>query len=61
MSYLLIKIHSFTCDYPDCPNKEEPPEQSKRVAVKKLRGRGWYITADRINCPWHWPSWRDAP
>jgi hypothetical protein len=61
MGYLLIRVHSFECDHPGCVKEEEHAEPSKRDAVKLTRRWGWYITADRIYCPQHWPSYRDAP
>jgi hypothetical protein len=55
MGYLLIKIHSFECDRLGCSTQKDHSKPSKREIVKIMRREGWYITADRVYCPQHWP------
>jgi hypothetical protein len=52
MPYLLIRVHSFACDYPGCTKEEEHAEPTKEDAAKIMRGYGWQI-GKTIRCPRH--------
>ena len=56
MSYLLIRVHSFTCDYPGCTAEEEHAEPTVEAARKIITRYGWTILPRGLHyCPKHKP------
>lgn len=53
MSYLLIRVHSFECDFPGCSAEEEHAERLKTDAWAILRRSGWTARKDKHLCPKH--------
>lgn len=61
MSYIVIKVYSFECDYPGCrvTNMEIVPDQRHqqpllRAAEHELRtSERWTVKAGRHYCPKH--------
>ena len=53
MTYLLYRVHSFTCDHPGCQAEEEHAEPTKDLAVKIMRRQGWLIGRELDFCPEH--------
>lgn len=53
MGYLLIRVHSFSCDTPGCTAEEEHTEPYKADAwVIMMRG-GWTLRSGKVFCPQH--------
>jgi len=53
VSYLLIRVHSFECDFPGCSAEEEHAERLKTDAWAILRRSGWTARKDKHLCPKH--------
>jgi hypothetical protein len=44
MSYIVIKVYSFECDWPGCDvTNEDVVESTYREALKTLRSTGWTV------------------
>lgn len=57
MTYLMIRVHSFECDDPDCSEEYEDADYYKRAVWKTLVGLGWTRTRDgKHYCPKHAPA-----
>lgn len=57
MSYIVIRIYSFECDYPGCEQVEEHGGPFIADGLRGLRSGGWTITRDRKHyCPKHKPA-----
>jgi len=53
MGYIMIRLHSFACDYPDCPDEYEDADYYKRGVWKTLTGLGWRRIDGKYFCPEH--------
>lgn len=56
MSYLLIRVHSYTCDANGCHSEEEHAEPRKADADRIMRRQGWALIPGGIYCPAHGPG-----
>ena len=53
MNYMLIKVHSFACDFPGCSEEEEHAESYKVDALLRLLKDGWTTRNRKYYCPEH--------
>jgi hypothetical protein len=63
MSYIVIKVYSFECDYPGCAvtNCDIEAVRDLREALKDLRRREhWTVKDGKHYCPKHIPGASDA-
>lgn len=53
MNYLIIRIYSFECDYPDCPEVDEGGGPYIDDALREIKRDGWTVRDRKHYCPAH--------